>query len=53
MKKVYMKPTADIYEVEIQSVIATSPTIGINKETPADPNVDVDADERSSWGNLW
>jgi hypothetical protein len=53
MKKIYVKPATEVYEVEVQNVIATSPgSIGISTNS-ASKDAEVDADERSSWGSLW
>ncbi len=52
MKKIYVKPATEVYEVEVQNVIATSPTIKISDDN-AGADVEVEGDERSSWGNLW
>jgi hypothetical protein len=52
MKKLYVKPATEVYEVEVQNVIATSPTIQISDKS-AGKDVEVESDERSSWGNLW
>jgi hypothetical protein len=52
MKKIYVKPATEVYEVEVQNVIATSPAIKISDDN-AGADVEVEGDERSSWGNLW
>jgi hypothetical protein len=49
--KRYLKPSTEVYEVEVQNVIATS--IRIVSDRNAEPELGADADERSTWGNLW
>jgi hypothetical protein len=52
MKKVYVKPVTETFEVEIQGAIATISGVGKN-EAAATSEYDNLSDKRSSWGNLW
>ena len=52
-KKEYMIPTCEVVELEMVSMIATSPNIGTGgdweeNEQPLDANR-----HRGEWGNLW
>lgn len=54
MKKEYIKPSTEIFDVELQRVIATSPNIAISSdEADSGYTHGGDADKRSSWGSLW
>jgi hypothetical protein len=52
MKKIYVKPTAEIYNVELQGVIANN-SITVSDEA-AQENYEYggDANQRR-WGSLW
>jgi hypothetical protein len=52
MKKIYVKPATEVYEVELQSVITASPGIGLSSED-ADGDCGAESDTRRRWGNLW
>jgi hypothetical protein len=51
MKKIYVKPATEVYEVEVQNVIAQT-SVRLSTKS-ASKEAEVDADERSSWGSLW
>ena len=51
-KKEYMIPTCEVVELEMVSMIATSPEIGVGGST--DEGFTDDANRhRGEWGNLW
>ncbi len=54
MKKIYVKPATEVYEVELQNMIAESTgttSLGISKDVPADDS-EVGSNVRR-WGSLW
>jgi hypothetical protein len=53
MKKIYVKPATEVYEVELQNMIADSGTtsLGISKDGSADDS-EVGSNVRR-WGSLW
>jgi 2-keto-4-pentenoate hydratase len=53
MKKEYIKPSTEIFDVELQRVIATSPIVISDDEADSGYTHGGDADKRSSWGSLW
>jgi hypothetical protein len=53
MKKIYVKPSTEVYEVELQNVIADSPDVEMTSESTTGDGGS-DAGERpTSWGSLW
>lgn len=54
MKKVYVKPETQSFEVEIQGVIAqmSDGTVNCNDEDASEEFVSL-SDRRKSWGSLW
>jgi hypothetical protein len=53
MKKEYIKPSTEIFDVELQRVIATSPIVISSDKADSGYTYGGDADKRSSWGSLW
>ena len=51
-KKEYMIPTCEVVELEMVSMIATSPSIGVGGSTDEDFTEDANR-HRGEWGNLW
>ena len=52
-KKKYITPECEVIEMEIMSMIATSPDLGIGDDyEESDPN-DMVNKHRGEWGNLW
>jgi hypothetical protein len=55
MRKVYVKPAVQTYEVEIQSVIAqtSGDSVPMNQKTDASETSPNLSDKRHSCGSLW
>ena len=57
MKKVYVKPEAEILEIELQAIISTSVSAGgegIENGDKSEGGMEADGNRyRGEWGNLW
>jgi hypothetical protein len=52
MKKIYVKPATEVYEVELQNMIADSGTTSIEVSTKSADESETQSDVRR-WGSLW
>ena len=52
-KKEYMIPTCEVVELEMVSMIATSPEIGTGNDSEFNDPEDMSNRHRGEWGNLW
>ena len=52
-KKEYMTPTCEVVEIEIVSMIATSPSFNPDGEEEENDTGNMSNRHRGQWGNLW
>ena len=53
MKLTYVRPSAELIEVEVDSILAISNGGGLKVEGDEEPDEELSRGRRGSWGNLW
>lgn len=53
MRKHYKSPITNVSPTKLESIIASSDTIGIDKTKSADPNAEVMSRDNNSENSLW
>ena len=54
MKKIYLKPEAELFDLIVAGMIATSGNTTVDPDNPAGPGTPKEArGHRGEWGNVW